>query len=34
MEAKILKKKKTTISKGQIKKTIKNVICKPDQMYW
>ncbi|CAH2043923.1 unnamed protein product, partial [Iphiclides podalirius] len=34
MEATVLKKRKTTISKGIIKKTIKNVICKPDTLYW
>ena len=34
MEAKKLKKKKGTISKGKIKKTIKNVICRPDAPFW
>ncbi|CAG4956859.1 unnamed protein product [Parnassius apollo] len=34
MEATVLKKKKTTISKGKIKKTIKNVISRPDPVYW
>ncbi|KPI99889.1 hypothetical protein RR46_04863 [Papilio xuthus] len=33
-EAAVLKRKKTTISKGTIKKTIKNVICRPDAVYW
>ncbi|CAK1587091.1 unnamed protein product [Parnassius mnemosyne] len=34
MEVTVLKKKKTTISKGKIKKTIKNVIGRPDPVYW
>ncbi|XP_045775022.1 uncharacterized protein LOC123873951 [Maniola jurtina] len=34
MEAQKLKKKKNAISKGKIKKTIKNVICRPDPVYW
>ncbi|XP_014371205.2 uncharacterized protein LOC106720913 [Papilio machaon] len=33
-DAAVLKRKKTTISKGTIKKTIKNVICRPDAVYW
>ncbi|KAF9418873.1 hypothetical protein HW555_004393 [Spodoptera exigua] len=34
MEAATLQKKKTTISKGKLKKTIKNVICRPDPLFW
>lgn len=34
MEAAKLKKTKGTISKGKIKKTIKNVICRPDASFW
>ncbi|XP_034834810.1 uncharacterized protein [Maniola hyperantus] len=34
MEAQKLKKKKNAISKSKIKKTIKNVICRPDPVYW
>ncbi|CAB3234198.1 unnamed protein product [Arctia plantaginis] len=34
MEASKLQKKKNTISKGKLKKNIKNVICRPDQVFW
>lgn len=34
MEATKLKKKKGTINKGKLKKTIKNVICRPDPVSW
>ncbi|XP_046969128.1 uncharacterized protein LOC124536642 [Vanessa cardui] len=34
MEAKKLKTKKGTINKGKIKKTLKNVICRPDPVFW
>lgn len=34
MEAATLKKNKTTISKGKIKKTMKNVLCRPDPVFW
>lgn len=34
MEAKTLKKKKTGICKGKVKKTIKNVLCRPDPLFW
>lgn len=34
MEAATLQKKKTTISKGKLKKTIKNVLCRPDPLFW
>ncbi|XP_041982025.1 uncharacterized protein LOC121735308 [Aricia agestis] len=34
MEAQKLKQKKPSISKGKIKKTIKNVICRPDPVFW
>lgn len=34
MEATKLKKKKNTINKGKLKKTIKNVICRPDPVSW
>ncbi|CAH1639234.1 unnamed protein product [Spodoptera littoralis] len=34
MEAATLPKKKTTISKGKLKKTIKNVLCRPDPLFW
>lgn len=29
-----LQKKKNTISKGKLKKTIKNVLCRPDPVFW
>ncbi|XP_050348111.1 uncharacterized protein LOC126771962 [Nymphalis io] len=34
MEAKKLKTKKGTINKGKVKKTLKNVICRPDPVFW
>lgn len=34
MEATTLSKKKNTINKGKLKKNIKNVICRPDQVFW
>nr|XP_026496011.1 uncharacterized protein LOC113400585 [Vanessa tameamea] len=34
MEAKKLKTKKGTINKGKIKKTLKNIICRPDPIFW
>ncbi|XP_047535519.1 uncharacterized protein LOC125069935, partial [Vanessa atalanta] len=34
MKAKKLKTKKGTINKGKIKKTLKNVICRPDPIFW
>ncbi|XP_039756275.1 uncharacterized protein LOC120630971 [Pararge aegeria] len=34
MEAQKLKKKKNAISKGKLKKTIKNVISRPDPVFW
>ncbi|XP_075980815.1 uncharacterized protein LOC142979647 [Anticarsia gemmatalis] len=34
MEASTLQKKKNTISKGKLKKSIKNVLCRPDQLFW
>ncbi|XP_068617946.1 uncharacterized protein [Battus philenor] len=34
MEATVLKKNKTNINKGKIKKTLKNVICRPDSINW
>ncbi|KAJ0174558.1 hypothetical protein K1T71_009666 [Dendrolimus kikuchii] len=34
MEAKTLKKKKVTVNKGKLKKTIKNVLCRPDPVFW
>ncbi|XP_047992273.1 uncharacterized protein LOC125230994 [Leguminivora glycinivorella] len=34
MEAATLKKKTTGLSKGKLKKTIKNVLCRPDSIHW
>ncbi|XP_063537035.1 uncharacterized protein LOC134746552 [Cydia strobilella] len=34
MEAATLKKKSTGLSKGKLKKTIKNVLCRPDSINW
>lgn len=34
MEAATLPKKKNTISKGKLKKSIKNVLCRPDPVFW
>ncbi|CAH2093058.1 unnamed protein product [Euphydryas editha] len=34
MEAAKLKKKKGTLNKGKLKKTIKNIICRPDPVFW
>ncbi|KAJ8712424.1 hypothetical protein PYW07_005266 [Mythimna separata] len=33
-EATTLQKKKNSISKGKLKKTIKNVLCRPDPVFW
>lgn len=29
-----LQKKKTTINKAKVKKTIKNTLCRPDPVFW
>ncbi|XP_063626105.1 uncharacterized protein LOC134797689 [Cydia splendana] len=34
MQAATLKKKSTGLSKGKLKKTIKNVLCRPDSINW
>ncbi|KAJ8715161.1 hypothetical protein PYW08_005142 [Mythimna loreyi] len=33
-EATTLQKKKNTVNKGKLKKTIKNVLCRPDPVFW
>ncbi|KAG7312126.1 hypothetical protein JYU34_001584 [Plutella xylostella] len=34
MEAETLKKNKKSISKGKIKKSMKNILCRPDPVFW